>query len=253
MSVKRLAVAIGLALPLRVHAQATERSESLFVTTASGEGIPYANVSLKGGTPRVTDTNGRVLLQTHGDTLNVVVRRMGFEPVQGKIGRDAATGAFRVALSPNAETLKKRLVVAKADSPLARNGFYDRMEEVQKGAWSGEFFTPEALDARPLPKISQFLSSSRFVKVTQYSEPGGAGITRPRMMLQGLRNCNMTVLLDGVKILLGNGVYVDDLVNQSDVMAIEAYQSSQTAPMSVATRAGNNTCGIVVIWTGARR
>ena len=56
-----------------------KRYAALLVSDATNHPIPYATVILNGGTARVTDTTGRLVLPTGDqDTLNLNVRRIGF-------------------------------------------------------------------------------------------------------------------------------------------------------------------------------
>lgn len=260
----KLAVAAGaLAIATPLAAQTAVRSESLFVVSVGRQPVPFANVSLKGGTSRVTNVDGVVVIASRDDTLNMLVRRMGFEAFQGKVGRVANTDGFRVVLSPTSQALKKVVVNAKAEpSALERTGFYDRMLEVQRGAPTGEFFTPEDLEARSGAKLSQFLYSSRFAKISQYNSR-----SRSRPIVYGRANCIMTILVDGVvmhqvfgdtrenygePVYSGARISIDDMVNAQEVMAVEVYPSIANAPMSIASKVIGSACGVVAIWTGGR-
>lgn len=263
-------LSLSMFLPVTLTAQTAARSESLLVVHTNGQPIPFASVSLNGGAARVTNTDGVLVVLSADDTLKVLVRRMGFEPFQGKVGRAPGSSSFRVTLTPSAQALKKVTVTERARrSPLENVGFYDRMLEVQRGAPTGEFFTPEEVDARASGRISQFLYASKFVKIGQDNSMG----SHPRAVLYGRNNCVMTLLIDGVVIhdMIGDlrdgsrdlrdiqmgpwgkqRTTIDDVVNGQEVAAIEVYPSIATAPMSIASKVLGAACGIVAIWTGGR-
>lgn len=242
------------------NASNSDRRTQLIVTDAGGRPMPHVSVSLNGGATRVTDDAGAVTILNHqSDTLSVLVRRLGFAPFQGKLARASNSDAFRLTLLPVSQTLAAVNVQGRANAPLELTGFYDRMLEVQNGAHTGEFFTPEDINARSAGKISNFLYASRYVKVTQYN-PGSGVIKRARMMLQGRQNCYMNIFIDGVPIhgLVGDPFQkggeeaIDDFVDFSSIAAIEVYPSVATAPMSIASKVMGGACGIVAIWTGGR-
>ena len=255
------------------------RTDTLVVVDAGGQPVPYANIAIGGSTAQVTNANGILVFRSNNDTLTLVTRRVGFEPYQGKIGRGVNDRIFRVTLSRSAQSLNKVVVnESMSAEPLRRNGFYDRMMEVKRGAPTGEFFTPEDLEARPMPKISDFLYSSRYAKISTTTlsymwNPRGNGYTersgRPRRFIQGRGGCAMTLVVDGSvmhnmlgdmkdadgdihKAFADDRTTIDELVPGLDVMAIEVYPSTANAPMSMAGRVLGSACGLVAIWTGGR-
>ncbi|MBK7905697.1 MAG: hypothetical protein IPJ78_03950 [Gemmatimonadetes bacterium] len=96
-----------------------------------GRSIPYATVQSSGSTPRVANDSGVVLLSVpRADSLKLLVRRIGFQAWEGWVRPDAA-GDFVVRLIPLPQNLE-RVSIYERDTPLARTGFYDRMERVAK-------------------------------------------------------------------------------------------------------------------------
>ena len=195
------------------------------------------------------------------------------------MSRNADSRIFRVVLARNSQVLGKVVVNESISAePLRRSGFYERMMEVKNGAPTGEFFTPEALEARSASKISDFLHASRFAKVSTTTlsyqlNPRMNGLVektgRPRKVIQGRGGCAMTLVVDGVVVhnMLGNmadangdvrqaysedRTTIDDVVPGFDVMAVEIYPSIANAPMSIASKVLGSACGLVAIWTGGR-
>ena len=239
------------------------RYSQVEVMDFSGFPVPYATVTVN-GVARVTDTHGVVFLNNvRGDSLDVSVRRVSYAPFQGKIARTSSAEPFRISLLPSAQRLGKVNIMDRATvNPLASVGFYERMQEVQKGASRGEFFTPEDMEARPVPNISSFLFASKYVKVTRWVPPnGGSKVERPKMLLRGPLNCYMSVLIDGVLIhqvgerggIVSDSTFIDDVVNIASIAAIEVYPSLANAPMSIQSKILGSTCGIAAIWTGGRQ
>lgn len=257
-----LAVPVAL-LPLEAHAQ--RRTAVVRVTDVQGRPIPFALVQIENGISRVADDSGRVTLPgERNDSLRLQVRRMGFNPFVGWTTPDSVTGEHIADLIPLPRALDAVTVDGRRDTPLARTGFYDRMQRVERGAYSARFITPEELDMRNPGRVTHMLSGDRFVKV----QPVDYG----KMVLMSRNpNCAMTILLDGMRAtgtleegigfggMMGGGrtrslMSVDELVNVNAVAAIEIYGSMAAAPVELQRAAGNSAgCGLVAIWTGARR
>lgn len=237
--------------PLPSRAPGDPFKATIIVTNATGQPIQFAVVMLNGGSPRVTDENGELTLAgVQGDSLSMLVRRMGFAPFQGKLARATRSEPFRLTMLPTSQTLDLVNVRAKADrTPLERTGFYDRMMDVQKGAVVGEFYTPEQLDARNMNQLSQILAASRFAKLSRDTHG---------VIMQGRANCAMELMIDGLRTSVHqkdrDGIpTIDELVQGSHVMAIEIYPSIATAPTAVQPLTGGGSCGIIAVWTGGRR
>jgi hypothetical protein len=186
------------------------------------------------------------------------VRRIGFEVFTGWItlAPDTAVDVPVVALPSR---LDEVTVSARANTVLARTGFYERLERVQNGAIVGEFFTPEELEARGSSTVTGFLKASRFVQVTKSGRD---------YVLLGRSRCGMTILLDGQRVRskedafagytsLGNsgagGDPIDWIVSGYTIAAIEVYPSTANAPYELVRVSGRGSCGIVALWTGARQ
>lgn len=251
----------------------------VLVVDQNAQPVPYATVSVAGGTNRITDANGELQLNGIGqDSLRLIVRRIGYREHDQKVARGAPSDPVRVQLVRVAQSLDAVEVKGEVKSPLQLNGFYERMLDVQRGATVGEFFTPEMLQARPSNRFSALVQGSRFLRFQT---------VRGKMVLlgrsPGANNsssefCNMSVVLDGMKIqgdieasfAAGGGptsmqsnsqartqdsryVAIDDLVSGGDVSAIEVYPSNANAPVRLQPLTGGGSCGIVAIWTGGRQ
>ena len=61
--------------------------------------------------------------------------------------------------------------------------------------------------------------------------------------------CVPTVYVDGHRSMAGNGVAVDELVNGSDIAAVEVYDKPFEAPAEFTPSIQEINCGVIVIWT----
>ncbi|MBI5599981.1 MAG: carboxypeptidase regulatory-like domain-containing protein [Gemmatimonadetes bacterium] len=247
-----------------VRADAPAKGAVVRVRDGNGAPIAHALVEVEGGRGRVADDSGRVFLEAAPDSLRLQVRRIGLKPFVGRVGRTARTGEFDVVLSPTAQTLAAVTVTERGmRTPLERTGFYDRVQRAQRGAFNGEFVTPEELESRQGARTTDLFQGRRFVF------PNRTRGLSPQFYLMGRGGCKMTVYIDGQLVRpegqrgsIRSGasdatgiVPIDDIVNVSQVAAIEIYATAANAPGELVPLAGSaqqGACGIVAIWTGAR-
>lgn len=248
-----LGVALAAILPGEARSQSVVR-----VLDADSLPIPYALVSVRGGTERLADSLGFARLTTHlADSAPLAVRRLGYAPFSGTLARNAA-GEFVVQLERVRRELEAVRTVASRNTPLARSGFYDRMQRVQDGAITGTFITPEELERRNPSYLSQVLQGVTSVRIRK--TPDGSAFA------MGRGDCPMEVLVDGMRVnglqrfvqTQGNrsrgvgGLHLDQLAHGREIAAIEVYGSSANAPSELIPLTGNGSCGIIAVWTGGR-
>ncbi|MFM2139792.1 MAG: hypothetical protein RLZZ25_57 [Gemmatimonadota bacterium] len=255
-------LALGLSLTsAALHAQPDR--VTIQVTDVRGNAIPFAFVQITKGVSRVADDSGRAVFAMKGvDSLNLQVRRIGFDPFSGWAKRRNESGAFVVDLIPLPRTLDPVTIAGRRDTPLARTGFYDRVERIQRGSYSARMITPEEMDLRNPIRLSQVLAGESMVKVTPYN---GKAV----LMGRGIA-CAMTILLDGQRLTgtyeeaIGNPspppmsslASIDEIINAQSIAAIEVYGSAAAVPAELQRVAGGRMaqgCGLVAIWTGSRR
>ena len=136
------------------------------VRDRGGQGIPYAVVTVKSGVNRVADADGIVELPApvDADSVELVVRRIGYRPF-GDWVRVVEDGRFIVEMDPLPRALNPRTITERRDTPLARRGFYERMERVRRGATVARFITPEELDQRQVNVVSAILAGESYVNI----------------------------------------------------------------------------------------
>lgn len=250
---------------------AQDAARRIRITDADRNPVPYALVTMSGGGQRVADDSGFVALPNLAarDSIKLTVRRVGFSPFDGWVRTDGAAPAL-VELTPLPRQLASVRVTERANTLLARRGFYDRLERARRGAYTARFITPEEMDLRNAASISQMLSGESGVKLNR---------TAGKVILSGRGlGCPMTVLLDGhplrgmvEEVYTREGIEehrnnpeeiekfirarqsVDEVVGALSVAAIEIYASAISAPVELQRNAGTESCGIIALWTGSRQ
>lgn len=251
-----------------------DRPTTLRVVAESSGPVAHALVFVA-GTRRVTDEQGTVVLErAAGDSIRIQVRRIGYSPFDGWIQR-LRTDTITLVLAPLAQQLDAVAVTAERDTPLARTGFYRRIELARRGGFSAEFYLPEDLEQTRPTRMSDLVAASRFARIDWI---GGRPVLR-----SSRRACMVSVLLDGHVVrgtveeihspigmqqmrrdYLGTGpqeqakflrdrLSINDIVPAAAVSAVEVYASANSAPIEIQRAAGAEACAIVAIWTGARQ
>lgn len=255
-------------------ASAQDNRVRIAVKDDVGTAVAYALVTLGNGRPVIADSAGLVDFKSKADdSVRVLVRRIGFKEFTGWTRRTEGN-VYPVTLPRLAATLEAVTVSASRNTQLEQRGFYDRVDRVRNGAIVGEFISPEELELRGAPSVSRILQGSQYARIG-YTSPRGRGRLA---VIQGRGGCAMTILLDGQKVSGtlqdneamnetptsimsggtrssggGGGDSIDDVVNGLSVAAMEVYPSTANAPFELQRLAGRGSCGIVAIWTGARR
>lgn len=241
-------------------AQAQQDRVVARVFDAEARPVPFALVTLRDGVSRIADDSGRVTFnEAAQDSTRFIVRRIGYDPFFGYVKR-SADGDFPIMLRVLPRSIQTLRVTERANTPLGRSGFYDRVQRVQAGAYSARMITPEELELRNPTKFTQMMQGENAVRVQRYDH---------RMMLTGRGGqCAMSILLDGMRVtgtleeLVENKVNpppvssltsIDDLVNMNGVAAIEIYSSAASIPAELQRSLGGGSCGLIAIWTGRRR
>jgi hypothetical protein len=272
-------VAAGLLTP---RAGLTAQQRTIRVTGDDGQPVAYANVTLTGERPRITNEKGEVELGAAArGTLTVDVRRLGYEPWYGDLAFGDTATVGRVTLRRIA---RRMFTVTVTDSsggvPAYLRGFYERMLARQRGIGSGIYMTPEEVDKRAVNVATALLQGVN--GVTLHRTASGKIIA---MNSDG--TCQMTVLIDGRRVCPVGGcdigassnssassgssgasrgrsrnlsisqpkddqyVLLDVVLNPNEVAAVEVYPRGATIPPSLPTV--DASCGLIAFWTGGRK
>lgn len=233
----------------------------LRVISADGRPVVYANVSLAGGTTRITNDKGEVGLgEGRIHVITTSVRRIGFAPWFGTIDFPDTASVVTVTLSHVAQNLGEVKITGQKNpsSPFVQ-GFYDRWMMRQKGLLSATFIGPEELESRHPDLISNVLRGLNGLQLVN----AGPGVMFQVAYSTDVPNCPMAVVIDGmqqypVTVYHTNGapptvkpLFIDQLVPANDVMAVEIYPRGGNMPISL--QVNDTKCGVVAFWTGARR
>jgi hypothetical protein len=259
---------------------ARSQSSKLRVIATDSTPVAFAWVSIQGGAGVITDERGEVTLgQMRRKTLSAEVRRIGYSPWMGKLELPDSAVVITVQLSRLVQSLTAVTVTGQSDA--ARNlplrAFYDRWMDRQKGVLSATFIGPEEIEKRHPSRPSDLLYG--LLGVTLSRTPRGGMVAKG-----GGGTCYMTVLLDGQRLCPPAGCHtsdatsgnaaqlgrripepgsakdtiVDDVVvdlnqyiNANEIAGIEVYARGGNMPVSL--QVSDNACGVIAIWTGARR
>ena len=255
---KAATVAEGIADTLAAGAGAMHL---LRVISADGKPVVYANVSIAGGTVRITNEKGEIPLgagRIHMTTASV--RRIGFAPWFGTIDFPDTASAVTVTLSHVAQQLgEMRITGQKNPSSPFVQGFYDRWLDRQKGLLSATFIGPEEIEFRHPDLISNVLRGLNGVKLVNF----GQGVMFQVAFATDVPGCPMAIVVDGVQqypvttYRPGGAppsvrpVFIDQVVPATEVMGVEVYPRGGNIPISL--QVNDTKCGVIAFWTGARR
>ena len=81
----RFIVATAIACAASLNGQGTAHIDSIIVTDRSGQPVPFVHISVKGGTARLTNEHGELILRASDDTLNLVARRIDYDAYQARL------------------------------------------------------------------------------------------------------------------------------------------------------------------------
>ena len=209
------------------------------VTNAGGVAVPGARVSVQ-GSPSTASTgdDGRFTLTgVLPGTQSVLVRRVGYEPVESPL--NVTTGqpnSLTVRLGAFKPTLSTVAVEAKAD-PLKATGF-----ERRRKMGMGRYLDYDQIKAAQPTYTSDILRRLPGIRVL------GAG-TNATIATMRANGC-VQVVIDGTNIPLDAGQSIDQVVNAQDVVAVEFYNPIDV-PIELSSNA-NSSCALVAIWTKAK-
>jgi hypothetical protein len=264
MTAFRAVLALGVLSPACATAQATV----LRVIGSDSVPVPFAWVSVEGGTASITDERGHVSLgATRHKALMVEVRRIGYQPWVGKLELPDTATVLTVTLPRLVQQLAEVAVTGeRIKSHLELAGFYDRMLQRQKGALSATFIGPEEIEKRRPSHTSDLLHGLN--GVSMMNGQNGAMCARGNG-----GSCFMAVMIDGnvlqatppnvcrgtsslhiggaLSTAVPPGPDINMYVDANAIAAIEVYSRGGNMPVSL--QPADNACGVIAIWTGSRR
>ena len=231
--------------------------------TTDNEPIAYANLQVNGGRRYVSDDSGRFAVPiTIRGRASLLLRRIGFEPTEVILTGMPDT-AVQARMRSVARTLEAQVITVRSPySRLDLGGFYKRMKEVEHGARTAYFVTPEDLELRRPQNVTDAVEQFPDIRVRpiddgKVSSDGmfhadGLPLAR-KFRIEDRSGCPLTVYLDRIRIQTSmvRAAEVDEeintLVQPQSVAGIEVYLSKGGAPPEFQVH--ERTCGVVVIWT----
>jgi hypothetical protein len=219
-------------------ARAMRRELVGVVRDGNGAALEGVSVGVQGLTTR-TDARGAFRLFTsETDTVTIVLRLVGFDPVDALLtARASQWDTVLVQMDRGAQRLAS-VNVKEAPSRKAL-GLRDFAERRARNS-GGIFLAREDIIERHATRLSDVLRTRRGIQIVR-------GRVRFVSSMGGSRNaCIPDVWLDGQRV---KGMEVDDIL-ASDVEAIELYANFSTVPFEfTATGPQSTPCGTIVIWT----
>lgn len=213
------------------------------VVNANGNPVVGARVDVV-GTPGATLTRASGEFALSGlpsGTQSLVVRQLGYEPVEQPVELSAKTPArVTVTMSKPAQILNPVVVTAQTEAGLDRVGFNQR-----KKAYGGTFITSDEVMKRAPTLLTDVFRSVPGLRV----EPVGNDyqIVSSRNVIGGC----VKYWVDGAP---WDALYpgdVDRLYPPQEIAAIEIYQGGSSTPAQF-QMAGQTSCAAVVIWSKTR-
>ena len=270
-------IAVGVLVPGAASAQ----QRTVRVVGDDGQPVAYANVTLAGERPRITNEAGDVTVGTDPrPALTVDVRRLGYEPWYGTL----ALGDTQMTAQVTLHRVTRRMFTVKVtDSSRVTSfflrGFYERMLARQQGIGSGIYLTPEEVDKRNASLTTALLEGINGVSLRRMASGKMAA-------MNASGSCQMTVLVDAHVVCPDGGcdrspssapsstaaagarrssrtvvphaplasdqfVALDDVLSENEVAAVEVYPRGASVPPSLPTV--DASCGVVAFWTGGRK
>ncbi len=255
----------GAASGVRAH------TRTLQVLSADGWPVAHANVSVEGGTPRITDEKGELGLGAGAHRkLTMRVTRIGYAPYFGTVELPDTAAVVTVMLPRLAQTLAPVTVMgATIKSSLELTGFYDRWMMRQKGVLSAVFIGPEEIEFRHPDMVTNMLRGLNGVCLGHWrgsvhlfafaNHPGSIPSTSPAPKsgaapaassnAGSCPSCPMAIVIDGMQQTPTPAI--DNVLDANDVMAIEVYARAGNMPISM--QFDDTNCGVIAIWTGSRK
>jgi len=213
------------------------------VLSATGAPVVGARVELQGTSAATrTRADGSFVLDSlPSGTQAVVVRQLGFKPIEQTVELTARTPArLTVKLGVFVPELTPVEVVSRRDEGLQRVGFLDR----KRMSAGGHFVDPETIEKRHAQLLTDLLRTIPGIRVS--STNGQAQVYSTRTASQD--GC-VTIYVDGAPWSSLEPGDLDSFVRPNEVAAIEVYNGTSVPPQFTTP---GQSCASVVVWTKTR-
>jgi hypothetical protein len=204
------------------------------VRDTSGRVLPGAEVRSGEHYTLTSDSGTFVLAGLAPDTVELLVRRIGFRPVvTAFVIRPGLTVSVAVRMTPSDVTLGTIVVAGeKVDARLWKSGFYHRQK-----LGSGTFFAPDYLEHHG-SSLSGLIAEVPGVRVQRDIRARATAIGH-----FGGKECPMNVFIDGTLARWANDVGLDAVLAKDEILAVEVYPRASFVP-SVLVGSSSDASGI---------
>lgn len=270
-----LSIMVSLLAAVRAGAQ----SSTIKIVGTDRLPIPYALVSVEGGTASITNEQGEVSIgKRRNVAIAIEVRRIGYRVLNEMVDFPDTAATRWLTLSRVSQDMPE-IKVSAAKSELELTGFYDRWIQKQMGKLrNATFIGPEAIEQRNAAVTTDLLShvvgvtlrvdsrGVRSARATGERQQAGADIRNTASTSANNRGeCFMNVLIESREVCANVGchyVFADDppgsaaedhavdldkLLDAKQIAGIEVYPSRDGMPDDA--RKHYNGCGVIQIWT----
>ena len=279
------AVAAPLAAP-------AAQQRTLRVITPDSVPVPYAWVAIQGQTPRIADEKGVVNLGAISPkSYSVDVRRLGYTPFAGPVA--VADGQTVISLAPVATQIGKVAIIGSGPMSMegfyrrwlkrqngGGPGVFIGPEEIEKKNVTDVAGLLRDQNGLKLERASDggyvvtgpgnngcqmaVMVDGQVIKSRVEASSGQASRTsigsalndKTMYMTKDQKASMLGTNSSGVERKFGdyadsNSVKIDQVASIGSVSGVEVY--ARTAALPAELNLSDNTCGLIVIWTGARR
>ena len=244
-----LFVASLIALPSLIDAQ-TIRGR--VTDSATGGVVAAASIKLIAPDSSVaatasSDSAGQFLLRASGSgRYELLFERIGYAPRRSQAIELSGSGLYELSMVLNPSAVPVAPVVIKVEArvpALERNGFYDRKKTGQ-----GHFIERPLIEAREGRLTSELFNGITGVRLIP--KPGGGFhvVLRGGYATRLRRNphCPPRVFVDGAPVQVLGESFDLDLIQRSEIEAIEIYRSAAQIPAQYG--GAGSSCGVILLW-----
>jgi hypothetical protein len=205
------------------------------VTEVDGTPVPNAHVSLDGGGATLTDSTGHFVLERQpGGTRTLIVRRLGYVPVERTVNATPLREtSVALEMARHVPVLEEVVIASRREAALAEVGFTER-----RRVGRGRYLDSDDVELRSSGNMTYALNGIGGLRIE-----GGNLVGRLTGSERGSR-C-VRIFIDGRQFRTLDRYTIDDVVRPTEVAAVEVYSAHFTPPEFQ----DYDPCETVVIWT----